>query len=65
MSEVFARDVALLAEQAISLGAEFAVTADPARHGDLAARLAGTGIATAAGSGCGVEVDIVRLGAVP
>ena len=42
-------NVALLARQAISLGAELAVTADPARHGELAALLAGTGIAVAAG----------------
>lgn len=43
------RNVALLAEQAVSLGAELAVTADPACHGALAALLAGTGIEAAAG----------------
>ena len=42
-------NVALLARQAISLGAELAVTADPGRHGELSALLAGTGIVAAAG----------------
>lgn len=42
-------NVALLAEQALRLGAKVAVTADPARGDELAAALAGSGIRTAAG----------------
>lgn len=44
-----AGNVALLAEQARRLGARLAVTADPARLGELEAALAGSGIAAAAG----------------
>ena len=43
------RNVALLAEQAIALGAEHAVTCHPDRLEELRARLAGTGIGAAAG----------------
>jgi len=43
------RNVAKLAEQAIVLGAEIAITADERLLGDLRERLAGTGIAAAAG----------------
>ncbi|MEM8788924.1 MAG: 1-deoxy-D-xylulose-5-phosphate reductoisomerase [Pseudomonadota bacterium] len=44
-----AGNTALLAEQARDLGAEVAVTADPDKLPDLRDRLAGSGIATAAG----------------
>ena len=44
------RNVALLAEQAIALDARHAVTCHPECHAELAARLAGTGITTAAGA---------------
>ena len=43
------RNVALLAAQAIRLGASLAVIADSALHGELAVALAGTGIQAAAG----------------
>ena len=42
-------NVALLARQARSLGARLAVTADPARYGELKAALAGSGVEAAAG----------------
>ncbi len=45
-----ARNVALLAEQAVRMRARRAVTADPARYGELRERLAGTGIEAAAGA---------------
>ena len=44
-----AQNVALLAEQAMALGARMAVTADPAQRGALEAQLGGTGIETLAG----------------
>jgi 1-deoxy-D-xylulose-5-phosphate reductoisomerase len=44
-----AGNVALLAEQAIRFRARLAVTADPSRYAELRERLAGTGIAVAAG----------------
>jgi 1-deoxy-D-xylulose-5-phosphate reductoisomerase len=43
------RNVALLAEQAVAVGAERAVIADRALYGELKDRLAGKGIAVAAG----------------
>jgi 1-deoxy-D-xylulose-5-phosphate reductoisomerase len=43
------RNAALLAEQAIALGAEHAVISDPAGHAELAGRLAGSGVHTACG----------------
>ncbi len=43
------RNVALLAAQAIRLKATLAVIAEPSLHGELAAALAGTGVAAAAG----------------
>ena len=43
------RNVDLLAQQAIGTGAQIAVTADPELYGALSERLAGTGIAAAAG----------------
>src|SRR5271165_4240967 len=43
------RNVKLLAEQAKAVRAKLAVIADPAGYEELTARLAGTGIATAAG----------------
>jgi 1-deoxy-D-xylulose-5-phosphate reductoisomerase len=46
---VAGRNAALLAEQAIALGAEVAVVADPAAYGALRDALAGTGIEAAAG----------------
>jgi 1-deoxy-D-xylulose-5-phosphate reductoisomerase len=46
---VAGRNAALLAEQAIALGAEVAVAADPAAYGALRDALAGTGIEAAAG----------------
>jgi 1-deoxy-D-xylulose-5-phosphate reductoisomerase len=49
------RNVALLAEQALSLGARLAVVADPAGHAALAAALAGSGIAVASGPEAVVE----------
>jgi 1-deoxy-D-xylulose-5-phosphate reductoisomerase len=42
-------NVALLAEQARALGPRLAVTADPARYGELRAALVGTGVEAAAG----------------
>ncbi|GIL03134.1 MAG: 1-deoxy-D-xylulose 5-phosphate reductoisomerase [Alphaproteobacteria bacterium] len=42
-------NIALLARQARQCGARLAVTADPARYGELKEALAGTGIAVAAG----------------
>ena len=50
-----AGNVALLAEQARRLGARIAVTADPARLGELEAALAGSGVAAAAGPEALVE----------
>ena len=49
------RNVALLAEQAVALGAEHAVTCHPECYDDLCARLAGTGITVAAGPDAVVE----------
>jgi len=49
------RNVAKLAEQAILLGAEIAITADERLLGDLRERLAGTGIAAAAGQAALLE----------
>ncbi len=43
------RNAALLAEQALALGAEHAVISDPAGHAELAARLAGSAVRTACG----------------
>ncbi|MGN6548349.1 MAG: 1-deoxy-D-xylulose-5-phosphate reductoisomerase [Pararhizobium sp.] len=48
-------NVELLARQAIAVGAEFAVTADPERYGALKDLLAGTGIAVGAGPEALVE----------
>lgn len=48
-------NVALLAEQAKSVNARLAVTADESRHAELKERLAGTGIETAAGASALVE----------
>ena len=48
-------NVALLAEQAKACGAALAVTADPARYGELKDALAGTGIAVAAGPQAVIE----------
>lgn len=45
-----ARNIALLAEQAVSLQADLAVTADASRLGELTAALAGTGIKATAGA---------------
>ncbi len=50
-----AANVALLAEQAKAVGARMAVTADPARYGELRERLAGSGVAVAAGPDAVVE----------
>ena len=44
-------NVALLAKQAVEVGAEIAVTADERLYGELKERLAGTGIEAAAGRG--------------
>jgi 1-deoxy-D-xylulose-5-phosphate reductoisomerase len=52
---VAGRNVALLAEQAVALGAEIAVVADASRHADLAAALVGTGIEVASGPQATVE----------
>jgi 1-deoxy-D-xylulose-5-phosphate reductoisomerase len=49
------RNGALLAEQAIALGAERAVICDPAGAGVLAERLAGTGVSVAVGPDAVVE----------
>jgi 1-deoxy-D-xylulose-5-phosphate reductoisomerase len=49
------RNVALLAEQAVSLRARRAVIADPACHAALATALAGTGIEVASGAAAVVE----------
>jgi len=49
------RNVAKLAEQAIVLGAEIAITADERLLGELRERLAGTGIAAAAGQAALLE----------
>jgi 1-deoxy-D-xylulose-5-phosphate reductoisomerase len=49
------RNVALLAEQAIQVGAERAVIADDTLYGELKNRLAGTGIETAAGDQAVIE----------
>jgi len=49
------RNVALLADQARRLNARLAVVADPAGHAELRERLAGTGIATAAGPQAVIE----------
>lgn len=50
-----ARNVALLAEQAIALRADVAVTADPALLAELRAALAGSDVEAAAGPGALVE----------
>ena len=49
------RNVSLLAEQAVTVRARRAVIADPALHGELKSRLAGTGIETAAGDQAVIE----------
>ncbi len=49
------RNVALLAEQAVALGARFAAIADPALGTALAERLAGTGCASGAGPEAVIE----------
>ena len=49
------RNVAVLAEQARSLGAEWAVVADEAAHGALVAALAGSGVRVAAGRAAVIE----------
>jgi len=49
------RNAAKLAEQAIRVGAELAVVADPVEYGALKKALAGTGIEAAAGPGAVVE----------
>ncbi len=49
------RNVALLASQARALGAEWAVVADEALHGDLVAALAGSGVRVAAGRAAVIE----------
>jgi 1-deoxy-D-xylulose-5-phosphate reductoisomerase len=49
-------NVALLAQQAVALHAEVAVVADPARHAELVAALAGTGIEAASGPDAVVDV---------
>jgi 1-deoxy-D-xylulose-5-phosphate reductoisomerase len=49
------RNVALLAEQAVTVGAKRAVIADPSLHGELKSRLAGKGIETAAGDQAVIE----------
>ena len=62
-------NVALLAQQAMKVGARLAVTADPARYADLKEALAGTGIEAAAGTEALIEAgsrpaDIVMAGIV-
>ncbi len=54
------RNAALLADQALALRPKLAVLADPAALPELAARLAGTGIETAAGAEA-----VVRAGELP
>ncbi|MCX7380251.1 MAG: 1-deoxy-D-xylulose-5-phosphate reductoisomerase [Alphaproteobacteria bacterium] len=49
------RNVAVLAAQARALGAEWAVVADAALHGDLVAALAGSGVRCAAGRAAVIE----------
>ncbi len=49
------RNIEVLAQQAIAVGAEIAVTADGSLYNDLKARLAGTGIAVAAGNDAVIE----------
>ena len=48
-------NVKLLAEQAVALKAEIAVVANPGKHADLVAALAGTGIEVASGAAATVE----------
>ncbi|HUG61766.1 MAG TPA: 1-deoxy-D-xylulose-5-phosphate reductoisomerase, partial [Methylomirabilota bacterium] len=48
-------DTALLAEQAFAVRARIAVVADPSGYADLSARLAGTGVAVAAGLAAVIE----------
>lgn len=48
-------NVALLAEQALALGAKFAAIADPALYDELSQRLAGSGIEVAAGDEAVIE----------
>ena len=52
---VAGRNAALLAEQAIALGAELAVVSDPAAYKALQAALAGTGVRAAAGAEAVIE----------
>ncbi len=63
-----ARNVALLAEQAVALGARVAVTADPARYDELRARLSGSGVEAACGTeavvAAGASADWVMAGIV-
>ena len=49
------RNVALLAEQALKWRPKLTVIADPSCHAELSARLAGSGLATAAGDAAVVE----------
>jgi len=53
------RNAARLAEQAIALRAELAVCADPAHYAELKSRLAGSGVAVAAGAQA--VLDAARL----
>jgi 1-deoxy-D-xylulose-5-phosphate reductoisomerase len=56
-----ADNVRLLADQAVRLGARIAVTADPARYGELRDALAGSGVAVGAGPAavCDAAVEAV------
>lgn len=56
-----ARNIKLLAEQAISLQADLAVTADAALLYDLAAALAGTGISVTAGAGALRDAAMIKV----
>jgi len=49
------RNVALLAEQAVTVGAKRAVIAEPSLYGELKSRLTGKGIETAAGDAAVIE----------
>lgn len=62
-------NIALLARQALEVGARFVATANPARHAELKAALAGSGIACGAGEAALMEAatmesDIVMAGIV-
>jgi 1-deoxy-D-xylulose-5-phosphate reductoisomerase len=62
------QNVALLAEQALKWRPELTIIADESRHGDLLARLKGSGLKTAAGAdavaGAGVGADWVMAAIV-